>query len=1021
MADIDVCNGAYHSGSTALAKLKKTQWPQLNGVSPARANTFERTRWPFLPEPAPIEWPESPSDDGDSSDGLVHQGFENIISPPPQMIKARTVNFDESALPPTPPTMNNSDANGSQVEQRAPSPLTFADDAESALEHKASGSPTSPVNAVSPPTPGPSPPAVTDAPPFVERLEKPQFLSPTLAPAVDPHLLKHYPSSRAESFLTAREDQPRSTNPSTSHVHLPENDTLPEHWLDNTRDLELADLGLSDMVVKETPKQDEETPKISPSAGWKRKSKHESPPQTMEGDGTDWEKHISYVSGPDELDVEQIKDDEPSKTSKNMEEVQGLGLFGAGLHQDIERSAEDVNNMVYKRIREENVIRHSAVSAASGAITVGIIVPPSESTPRTLKRQTKNRSLRGDNGTESNRGSVDGDSRPLTHKKVRLPERNKKLDDSPVFESSIRQVSSPARLGPDASDMTALTFASLQDSPSARQSSKFQPVERKHTLRHLSHGDRLSNNLSIRRTSLHGSPSSPNRWLEGIHDAEAPVESPPRTPPRKRELPPDRIGHNVGVKRSSTEGAKPSRILEKSSNPVRGVIPSVSSEPDGWSPTTGRLRRFSREERLENNGSVRRTSISNPSNASEGLDSGFRPLSLEKPGLYTPSDPTTLLSSPRKSLDARFLHPTTTPGSVSVFSDRTADVELCEASGVRIYPHNNDSLLLVQNGSRPVSKDNDLPDSGPVDGQPRDLGEPIFAAQIDPPTPKIGSSSPAVINVDSPLTNPRAAPEPPVFKFIPPTPNQELERQLSGGDGRQISSSEPATPQRRLSLLQRARRYSDTLFIFRSGGGSLRRPRREDQEDRDVHLSPLWRPQGFWDDFDSDEDESYYDDLYEPPVGSLPKGGDTSDLPEYAAAEKRGLFPRKMSKRLPGFRGRGGFLQGNSLGIERWGTNGRRHYVGSRERVVVDRRHEIEHPPSGVASSSLPVATEMERREPRVFVVPFSGGRKGVRFLASPRRLRDGLRRAREDREERRREKRREVLRTRIGGRVLNE
>ena len=37
-----------------------------------------------------------------------------------------------------------------------------------------------------------------------------------------------------------------------------------------------------------------------------------------------------------------------------------------------------------------------------------------------------------------------------------------------------------------------------------------------------------------------------------------------------------------------------------------------------------------------------------------------------------------------------------------------------------------------------------------------------------------------------------------------------------------------------------------------------------------------------------------------------------------------------MSVRMPGFRGKGGFLVGNSLGIDRHGTNNRRHHVDKR-------------------------------------------------------------------------------------------
>ena len=78
--------------------------------------------------------------------------------------------------------------------------------------------------------------------------------------------------------------------------------------------------------------------------------------------------------------------------------------------------------MVYKRIQEENVRRHSAVSTTPGAITVGIILPAADSTPKTLKRQTKCLSLRGDTSSDSKRGSADSSEQKLVgHKKIRAP------------------------------------------------------------------------------------------------------------------------------------------------------------------------------------------------------------------------------------------------------------------------------------------------------------------------------------------------------------------------------------------------------------------------------------------------------------------------------------------------------------------------------------------------------------------------------------------------------------------------
>ena len=329
---------------------------------------------------------------------------------------------------------------------------------------------------------------------------------------------------------------------------------------------------------------------------------------------------------------------------------------------------------------------------------------------------------------------------------------------------------------------------------------------------------------------------------------------------------------------------------------------------------------------------------------------------------------------------------------------------------MKLYPHNNNSLLVVQHGSRPNSKDKEVdpPDFMGATAGNRDLDKPIFAAQVDPPTPVLTNTKPEH-QVDSPLTNPRAAPEPPIIQFIPPTPNKELENEVSG-DGAVPAEDDP--PQRRLSLAQRARRYSETLFPRL---GSLRKPREASsaEEDRDRYLSPLWRPQGFWDEFDSDEDEDDFE-----PMGSLPKGGDTSDVGEGGDTRKT-LFPRAMSKRLPGFRGTGGFMVGNSLGLDRHGTNNRRHYVSTTTRTLSKRQSEelLRNLSSKVGSASQ----ESVRRiaQARTFVVPFTGGKRAQ--WVGTQQFRAKVHAMQLAKEEKEREKRRQRLRNSIGYRVYHD
>jgi hypothetical protein len=295
---------------------------------------------------------------------------------------------------------------------------------------------------------------------------------------------------------------------------------------------------------------------------------------------------------------------------------------------------------------------------------------------------------------------------------------------------------------------------------------------------------------------------------------------------------------------------------------------------------------------------------------------------------------------------ARHLYASTTP--FSQFSD--TPVELSEATAVSIFPHNNHSLLVVQQGSRVGSM---TPEPRQMIDQaflsPHDSHEvrstptpPFVDAQedhgelnqqltltLEPSTPPMQIELPPHGGVDSPLKNPRAPPEPPKIMFIPPTPAEELERQLVPGPPKRSDSH----PQRRLSLVQRARRYSDNLiptllsratsnrgrYASDSPQRSHRSPQVPTVNDEDGTLHPFWRPRGFWDDFDDSESESEDEGLH--------PGGDTSDVepePEPEPPKRSNTFGKRLTS---GFRGSGGFLIGNSLGVERHGTNKRRHHV----------------------------------------------------------------------------------------------
>nr|OQO27131.1 hypothetical protein B0A51_07013 [Rachicladosporium sp. CCFEE 5018] len=228
-------------------------------------------------------------------------------------------------------------------------------------------------------------------------------------------------------------------------------------------------------------------------------------------------------------------------------------------------------------------------------------------------------------------------------------------------------------------------------------------------------------------------------------------------------------------------------------------------------------------------------------------------------------------------------------------SQWSANAELCEASNMEIFPHSNKSVMVVDNASRPTSKDKEqsLKD-GYIDedniafrGPYHDFVDKSFIKRPTQPTFALNGQ-------DMQAGDGKQVPQ---INCIPPTPNSELDRQL-------------ISPEKRPSLASHVRRFSEMLFPRRQSISQ------EENDPRNISLHPNWRP-SYATSYSTDSVDSL------PEMGqdfdTLPRGGDTSDHPT--------KFPRKLSVRMPGFRGTGGFSQGNSLGIDRHGTNVRRHWV----------------------------------------------------------------------------------------------
>jgi hypothetical protein len=454
------------------------------------------------------------------------------------------------------------------------------------------------------------------------------------------------------------------------------------------------------------------------------------------------------------------------------------------------------------------------------------------------------------------------------------------------------------------------------------------------------------------------------------------------------------------------KAAKETPKLRHSSLPIHlnadlsKASPATSDSKKGERRRNHALRRSSREYRLENNAP---TADHVPEHNLEHAPPQKDPSTIVETTTYT--------SPHLLGFDAHHRNRNLgTPFSVSAVSDRT-DMEVCEAQNVAYYPHSNESLLVVQHHSKSEQKgqgDENTPAKSnhtiASDGGAR-LAH-LFPELPAQSPPAIAVNGKSIHTVESPLTNPREAPIPPVIKFIPATPSHEDdERELVPVIEEGITG-----PQRRGSLANRARRYSEVVVRPLFGRTLVTRshhihPSPTAAEKRDERLHPNWVPNSFWHDDDDDDDEDYSDS--EEPFERLPAGGDTSEHP-------RSKFPRNMSVRMPGFRGSGGFLLGNSLGMDRHGTNKRRPYVT---------------PPGGTDStptpkktvrrvSSMDSVTSRTSAEGRIFSIP--GTHQRIQYVGF-QPLKDKIKKRRQTKEDAVREKRRAELKDQIGMRIVHD
>ncbi|PSN60673.1 hypothetical protein BS50DRAFT_206088 [Corynespora cassiicola Philippines] len=954
----------------------------------------------FLPAAAPLkEAVAYPDDDTDS-----HISSQN----PTPLASPAALNGADSGLPPTPPS-------NSQDEIHSSSPPPHADGVVASLTTRKSLT-TTPINQRSPPTPDPSPPRTTES---MTVLDRP--------------ILFAYPSSRAESFTTARED-PFSSDGGDSRASTPLGNRL--STVEEDRSLGLAfERDDNDITpTNEAPAKEVESsradgqgPLINNTVPdrWdpnlmknvtvrKKRNPKPSPQKNPDSNGP-----VSPATGSPRRRSSLRERVEASKKSPQTKSIETFAQ-SIGWPTDPENKEEKGE---LQRDADTNSNRLSTSTMSSAVVEAMVIVTPPQRR-RTLRHSGKNLAYRTEsdspiNGSPScsHRNSMQSEDIPLhklVHKRATISDRGKRISSDSATLGYDRY-SSPLSIRKRGEDTAAITLAH-QESVRRILQPAAEILSRSNSVRSPSSSERghkrvasapspgpqqrfeTSTPNSFRRNtsaqsqsplarSPEETPMSPRiRMLRGSAkrsqspagigkpDCGSPVHVPQEINENhtiQKRPPPaimDRVRVLLAEREAKVQTGNSDPVVEDPMEPSRLRTNSGDSVPTvrrGSASTRGRS-----EERRRSSHSQDRTSTSQDALQRPSLDrvptEEIPRRSHEWSGLH-PDDHRRVsfdrsTTRTEEHAMARHLFAQTTP--FSQFSD--TPIEVSEATAVSIYPHNNHSLLVVQQVSRgstqfpeprqlageahlsPESQLSDPPPTppfvdaveGPLEAQPQpqlqseSQLQPQPTLTVEPSTPPMQISLPVPEAVDSPLKNPRKPPEPPSFKIIPPTPADELERQLMPGPPGPPKRSD-SHPQRRLSLVQRARRYSDNLITpllsrasishrrhaseSHAASGGRTSPRIPTVNDEDGSLHPFWRPRGFWDGFEDSDSESE-DDV-------LPQGGDTSDVepePESPPKVQRRKGPGGLTRKLTnGFKAPTGFLIGNSLGVERSGTNRR--------------------------------------------------------------------------------------------------
>lgn len=451
--------------------------------------------------------------------------------------------------------------------------------------------------------------------------------------------------------------------------------------------------------------------------------------------------------------------------------------------------------------------RLSGVSTAS-TVEAMIVDDPARLTKRMLRHTEKRSSLRSASSpvTKSERTSFDSDPdshHRLVHKAARITEQDRK--------SIVSEFSIPAGPTADAAPHQKFDVVPVVVIPERRSSLKSSSSVRNPS---KASSSRRATTEPGSRASSSGPPHKRKQTMSDtvpvfLQNTDSNGVRRPVVPPRRSSLSAPTSANNSRAASLTSESLQSHTLAMEEMQKRRAEQPAPKPAPEPAPQPQ------------------RKSMSSDSHNVSEAPKTQSILIGVEDIAhLRTPSMPFSLGSMP------------SSPGTF----------ELNEATAVNLFPHNNESLLLVDQQMR-AEKENARAHQVDPRGESNNPHTPAIPLQ-DTPRQDVTAAA-AAADVDSPLRNPRPAPQPPICQVIPPTPKKELEQQSSKGSDQGSGIRRFGSLRRAWSLRSRSESTTTTTTTASSPvkrSFSTSATNRKAGKEIDSRLHPFWRPRRFWDD-----------------------------------------------------------------------------------------------------------------------------------------------------------------------------